>query len=189
MGNVLLAEFIDRHRDAILSRIKATSRLGRAGTLTEHTLQRGIPLFMEQIIDELGAERTTAIAMRASATQHGRDRFADGFSVAQLVHDYGDLCQSITSLAVETDSTISAGDFQTLNRCLDNAIADAISSFTHQVRTAKDGEALQLRNLVYLIVEGFGALREGKVAVNGATGDSLHRSLLALSDLVDHRPS
>lgn len=41
------------------------------------------------------------------------------------MHDYGDACQSVTEIAVETHAPIDADDFRTLNRCLDDAIADA----------------------------------------------------------------
>jgi hypothetical protein len=52
-----------------------------------------------------------------------------GFTVSQVVHDYGDVCQSITELAVETHAPISAEDFRVLNGCLDNAIAGAVTEF------------------------------------------------------------
>jgi hypothetical protein len=60
-----------------------------------------------------------------SAVLHGRDLLMQGFTVSQVVHDYGDVCQSITDLAVEKESTIATGDFRTLNLCLDEAIAGA----------------------------------------------------------------
>jgi hypothetical protein len=36
---------------------------------------------------------------------------AAGFSVAQVVHDYGDICQTITQLAVEQDASITDEEF------------------------------------------------------------------------------
>jgi len=50
-----------------------------------------------------------------------------GFTVDQVVHDYGDLCQAITKLAVDRGAAIQVEEFRTLNRCLDNAIADAVT--------------------------------------------------------------
>lgn len=55
-----------------------------------------------------------------------------GFSVDQVVHDYGDLCQAITDLAYERDAPFLIDEFRTLNRCLDNAIADAVTEFSYQ---------------------------------------------------------
>ena len=64
--------------------------------------------------------------MGVSATVHGSELLALGYTVDQVVHDYGDLCQAITHLAIERDAPFSADQFCTLNRCLDNAIADAV---------------------------------------------------------------
>jgi hypothetical protein len=61
-----------------------------------------------------------------SAVAHGASLLGLGYTVDQVVHDYGDLCQSITDLAFERDAPFSVEEFRTLNRCLDNAIADAV---------------------------------------------------------------
>ncbi|HTS82385.1 MAG TPA: hypothetical protein VMH40_17410 [Myxococcaceae bacterium] len=50
-----------------------------------------------------------------------------GFTVAQVVHDDGNVCQAITELAIERNPLINAEDFHTLNRCLDTAIAEAVT--------------------------------------------------------------
>ena len=49
--------------------------------------------------------------------------------MSQVVHDYGDVCQSVTDLAVEVNAPISTDDFRTLNRCLDEAIAGAVTEY------------------------------------------------------------
>jgi hypothetical protein len=67
--------------------------------------------------------------MRADATRHGGEMLRQGFTIAQVVHDYGDICQAITELAVESAVEIDAGEFRTLNLCLDNAIAEAVTEF------------------------------------------------------------
>ena len=36
-----------------------------------------------------------------TAALHGRELSLQGFTVDQVVHDYGDLCQAITDLAYE----------------------------------------------------------------------------------------
>ena len=68
--------------------------------------------------------------MGASATAHGKQLLELGYTVDQVVHDYGDICQAITDLAVERDAPFSVNEFRTLNRCLDNAIADAVTEFS-----------------------------------------------------------
>jgi hypothetical protein len=47
-----------------------------------------------------------------------------GYSVDHVVHDYSDLCQAITGLAIERDAPFAIEEFRTLNRCLDNATCD-----------------------------------------------------------------
>jgi hypothetical protein len=179
-----LAEFIGTHRTEILDRCAAKYVSAGMGPV-RLSRERGIPLFLDQIVNELDGLKSD---INASALQHGRDLFSDGFTVTQLVHDYGGVCQSITDLAVEADTNISVDGFRTLNRCLDDAIAYAASSFTSQERSANDGDALRLRDLVYTILTGFEALREGQLGISGATGDLVHRSLLTLRDLADRGP-
>ena len=70
--------------------------------------------------------------MGVTATAHGKDLLTLGYSVDQVVHDYGDLCQAITDLAFERDAPFAIDEFRTLNRCLDNAIADAVTEFSFQ---------------------------------------------------------
>lgn len=70
--------------------------------------------------------------MAEGATRHGRELAQKGFTVDQVVHDYGDLCQSITELALERKAPFEMKDFHTLNRCLDDVIADAVTEFIRQ---------------------------------------------------------
>jgi hypothetical protein len=39
--------------------------------------------------------------MGIAAAAHGRELVEGGYSVSQVVHDYGDVCQAITELALE----------------------------------------------------------------------------------------
>ena len=68
-----------------------------------------------------------------------------------MVHDYGDVCQSVTALAVEQHAPISTDEFRTLNRCLDNAIADAVASFgaARQIAIERQAESLQQRMVAF----------------------------------------
>src|SRR5207248_11266771 len=56
-----------------------------------------------------------------------RSLLALGFNVSQVVHDYGDICQAITELALDQNAPIAIEEFHTLNRCLDTAIAEALT--------------------------------------------------------------
>jgi hypothetical protein len=68
-------------------------------------------------------------AIGCSAAQHGRELLAEGYNLSQVVHDYGDICQAITELALDRKAPITVKEFHTLNRCLDTAIAEAIAEY------------------------------------------------------------
>lgn len=132
-----------------------------------------------------------------SAVLHGRELLRHGFSVDQVVHDYGNLCQAITDLAFGQDAPISIDEFRTLNRCLDNAIAEAVTEFSYQRDTLIADKAAQamnerlgflaheLRNLINTATLAVTAIKAGNVGMAGATGATLDRSLIGLRNLID----
>jgi len=114
-----------------------------------------------------------------------------------VVHDYGDLCQAITDLAFEQHAPFAVDEFRTLNRCLDNAIADSVTEFSYQrdLLLADTGAqalnerlgflAHELRNLIQNATLAVTAIKAGNVGLAGATGAVLDRSLIGLRNLVD----
>jgi signal transduction histidine kinase len=132
-----------------------------------------------------------------TASSHGSELLVTGFTVDQVVHDYGDLCQAVTELAIERNALIKNDEFQTLNRCLDNAIADAVSRFTHErdqaIATASEQTmnerlgliAHEFRNRIHTAMLALNAIKTGHVGIAGSTGAILERSLKALQDLCD----
>jgi signal transduction histidine kinase len=152
------------------------------------------------LIDALQRERQgtkRAPDIFATAAPHGNELFRRGFTVDQVVHDYGDLRQVITDMAAEQDAAVPASEFRTLNRCLDHAIADAViefgrgrNEFTLAEYTRSTNERLgflahELRNLIHRATLAVAATKEGSVGLTGATGALLDRSLRGLRDLVD----
>ena len=119
------------HREAIIAktRLKVSTRAWPPASTVE--LENGVPLFLTQLAETLRFEGTptpfSPTAIGASATQHGGDLLALGFTVSQVVHDYGDICQAVTELADELDVPITASEFHILNRSLDTAIAEAVT--------------------------------------------------------------
>jgi len=196
----MLHEFISTNREAIISRCRAKVAARSIPPPSEAEIARGVPLLLDQLVDTL-RWGTSSMDIDRSARQHGLDLLAQGFTVSQVVHDYGDVCQTITELAVETDAPIDADDFRTLNRCLDEAIAAAVTTYEgeSQARAAvKQQQASQrsservgflvheLRNLVNTAIVAFEVLKKGDVGVSGSTGTVLKRSLLGLRDLIAH---
>src|SRR5690349_8999882 len=133
----MLHEFLTANRDELVRRCRAKVAKRPAPAATEIELEHGIPLFLDQLIGtlrkELGAPNESSSQVPkeigASAGKHGDEFFRKGFTVDQVVHDYGDLCQSVTELAAEKTAPITVDEFRTFNRCLDNAIADAVRAF------------------------------------------------------------
>ena len=211
----MMYQFLTANRDELIVRCRAKvaerSPSGKPGAELEH----GITLFLEQVIKTLTLEQTSdpvqsrKVSGRAgggkpalseigeTAAQHGRELMQHGFTVEEVVHDYGDLCQAITDLAFEQDASIEIDEFRTLNRCLDNAIANAVTEFGYQrdfVVADKQVNALnerlgffahELRNQLCTATLALSIIKDGKVGLTGATGGVLDRALVGLSNLID----
>jgi hypothetical protein len=206
--------FLLHNRGELIARCKAKVAARPRRAATTEQLENGVPLFLSQLIRTLQAEEDGqhAESVRISgpsggdrghlseigvgAALHGNQLLRLGYSVDQVVHDYGDLCQAITDLAVERDAPFSVDQFRTLNRCLDNAMADAVTEFVVQrdataaVQHSADVTqklgflAHELRNSLQTATMAFTALESGRLSIAGSTGALLKRSLVALSALV-----
>ena len=211
----MMHEFLLNNRTDLISRcrVKVAQRPARDATTAQ--LKNGIPMFLDQLIQTLRVEQTAEpmesrsisgpasgcvsfSAIGISAALHGRQLLDLGFSVDQVVHDYGDLCQAITDLAYERDAPFEIDEFRTLSRCLDNAIADAVTEFSYQTTSAAANRhalemnermgffAHELRNFLQTASLAFTAAKAGNLSLFGATGSVLERSLTGLRDLIDH---
>jgi len=194
----MLSEFLATHREAIIanSRAKVASRAAPRATSIE--LETGVPLFLDQLVTTLRVEESTSgrrsdHQIGLSAARHGKALQEIGFTAAQVIHDYGDVCQAITELAIRLDAPITADEFRTLNRCLDEAMAEAVSEFGRQRELSiSDDEiervgffAHELRNLLSNSMLAFEVLKTGSVGVGGSTGTVLGRNLTRMRDLID----
>jgi signal transduction histidine kinase len=192
----VLDEFLAVNRDEIIQRCRAKVAARSVPPSSEAEIDHGVPVFLDQLISALRLGLTSSPEIGRSAVQHGHDLLLQGFTVSQVVHDYGDVCQAITELAVEMDAPISTDDFRTLNRCLDDAIAGAVTEYGRERnQSGIDGEsaraserlgffAHELRNLINTAIMAFEVLKTGNVGVAGSTGTVLHRNLLASRALI-----
>jgi signal transduction histidine kinase len=193
----MLFEFIVLNREEIVARTRTNVRGRPRPSVSDQEIEHGAPLFLTQHAETLRLETTaepfSSNAVGFTATRHGAELLAAGFNVAQVVHDYGDICQAITEIAIEQHAPITVEEFHTLNRCLDTAIAEAVTEHTRlasRKRSEEEVERLgqaahELRNLLNGALLAFHALKRGAVAINGNTGAVLGRSLTSLQDLVD----
>jgi signal transduction histidine kinase len=116
----MLHEFIAKNRDEIIQRCRAKVVTRSVPPPTDVEIDHGVPVFLDQLRNALRLGELTSPEISRSAIKHGHDLLLQGFTVSQVVHDYGDVCQAITELAVELNAPISTDDFRTLNRCLDD---------------------------------------------------------------------
>jgi len=211
----MLHAFLDANRPALIAR--CLQKLAqRPSTRAEGAqMEFGVPVFLDEVIRTLRMEQTSTpmLSRRVSghsggtidslseigetAAAHGRELMQQGYTIEQVVHDYGDLCQAITDLAFELKQTIQIDEFRTLNRCLDNAIAGAVTEFSYQRDSAaadRQAQALnhrigyfahELRNLLNTATLALTVLKAGPVGLGGATGALLDRSLVGLRNLID----
>jgi signal transduction histidine kinase len=194
----MLSQFLTTHRKTIIanSRAKVASRAAPRATPVE--LETGVPLFLDQLVATLRIQESTGAApsdhqIGLSAAKHGSILQKIGFTAAQVIHDYGDVCQAITELAVNLDAPITADEFRTLNRCLDQAMAEAVSEFgPPRELSISDDEterlgffAHELRNLLSNSMLAFEVLKGGSVGVGGSTSTVLGRNLTRMRDLID----
>jgi|SRR5579871_827093 len=115
----MLYEFIALNREEIIGRCRAKVIARSTPPPTQAEINHGVPAFLDQLVHMLRSGGN-AVEIDASAGEHGHDLLAQGFSISQVVHDYGDVCQTVTDLAVEKNAPISTEDFHTFNRCLEH---------------------------------------------------------------------
>jgi signal transduction histidine kinase len=199
----VLYDFLATNRQVLIDRCRIMGAARHEPKNGELELTRGIPVFLDQLIATLKIEQgsdssrdKSNSAVGEMAKLHGHDLFARGFTIEQVVRDYGDVCQAVTNLAFETGAPIAVDEFRTFNRCLDNAIAGAVTAYTALSAQANvlGVEALnsrlgplahELRNYLHTAMLVVAAIKRGNVGTSGATGAILDRSLQGMRNLID----
>jgi signal transduction histidine kinase len=211
----MLHEFLFRHREDLVAKCREKVLKRASPEVTADELDHGVPFLLDQLIKTLAMEQTASPtdSLKVSgpsgggkpahselgemATRHGGELMRRGFTVEQVVHDYGDLCQAVTELAHELHEPVEVDEFRTLNRCLDNAIAMAVTEFNYQRDFAvaeKHAQALnvqigffahELRNYLNTATLALYAIKDGNLGLGGATGDVLDRAMVGMRTLID----
>jgi signal transduction histidine kinase len=208
----MLHDFLKANRAVLIDECRAMVASRSEPKPTRNDPAHGIPIFIDQLIETLTIEQTSESVRRRAASDgqrastseigsmaalHGRDLLERGFTLEQVVRDYGDVCQAVTNLAYKTGAPIEVDEFRTFNRCLDNAIAGAVTEYAYRQAavTAEDGfQALnsrlgplahELRNYLHIATYAVKAIKAGSVGMSGATGGVLDRSLIGMRNLID----
>lgn len=208
----MLRDFLISHRRELvrICREKAASTFAPADA--PDVLDHGVPMFLQQLIDALAdrpsapaddvnsEERTSFPAeIGRTAGLHGAELLRRGFTVDQVVHNYGDVCQAITETAIKLDRAIDPNDFRILNGCLDSAIAGAVTAYAQGHQEASDDrdhkkhERLSVlrqehRRLVDIAIQAFTAMKSGSLGLAGPTGGLLMHALSELQ-LLSEQPA
>ena len=192
----MLDEFISVNRAEIINRCRAKVAIRSEQPSAEAEIDHGVPMFLDQLLDELRHGPSADRDITKTATRHGHDLLLLGYTVSQVVHDYGDVCQAVTELAVERQAPIGTDDFRTLNRCLDDAIAGAVTEYGrerdhlsergHALEGAQRGAvARDLLKTIQISKVAFDAIRSGRVGAAASTGTVLSLSLDTAHDLAE----
>jgi hypothetical protein len=207
----MLHEFLSANREELIRRCRVKVSQRSSPPVTPLELEHGVPLFLGQLVEALryeqtnpkaqhagilGSSRTASVESSRTAALHGKELFQEGYTVDQVVHGYGDVCQAITELARESNAPVTVSEFHTFNRLLDNAIADAVSSYGHHRESVSVQDAQNLherlgaladeqRKLLAMALKALEALKVGNLGLRGATGTFLEDTLIRLRDLTD----
>jgi hypothetical protein len=205
----MLHKFLTSNRTKLITRCRNKAAKRFEPSETPELIDHGVPLFLQQLVDTLLLEKTTPpgeiiepmptpapTEIGRAAAVHGAEMLRLGYTIDQVVHDYGDVCQAVTELAGEEDECITAVEFRTLNRCLDNAIADAVTSYGHGRQVLNNDHAVTLEHrlrrfsdeyqrLTDMALQAYAAMKTGHVGVTGSTGTLLLHTLEELRSLAD----
>lgn len=208
----MLHDFLMTHRALLVERCRSMVAKRSPAKAIPNELGHGIPLFIDQLIVILSIrqsatspsgrsssgedERDLESDVGVTAALHGRDLLAQGFTLEQVVRDYGDVCQAVTKLAFHLGYPIEVDEFQIFNRCLDDAIAGAVTSYARHSAEAVEKEAQvsnsrlgvlahELRNHLQTVTLVVKAIKAGNVGISGATGAVLDRSILGMRNLIE----
>jgi hypothetical protein len=199
-----LQDFVNANHDKLVSMTREKVKKRNSGARSDGPeTKHGVHVFLDQLRGALEDEQKRDPSKQAAAdpptnpdiaktaSLHGHDLFTSGFSVDEVVHDYGDVCQAVTELAVQQKVDISVVDSHTLNRCLDNAIAAAVTTWSEDReadRSATEPSGAfadkKLRRLVTGSLTIVAMLRAGKIGSGGAAVEMLGRQLEEMRDLL-----
>ena len=206
----VLYGFLQNHKREILA-VTERKSVELAGIRpSSEQLKRGLPIFFGQLAEVLRRQQVARLkrsperaeapssqlaeaALTKEAGLHGTELLRLGYTLSHVVHAYGAMCQSITELAARKRITITANEFHDLNRCLDSAIAGAVTGF--QGLRDQQTEALEIEHLGFLAHELRNALsganvslqliESGTVGFGGSTGQVLKKSMSRIDELIE----
>lgn len=194
----MLHDFLSTRRSRILAAIRDKTAAISESKPSSAALERGLADFYDLLVEVLktqaaGGGKAAPKHSSPATTLHGGEARRLGYSVSQVVHGYGVICQAITEAADAEGSPITAAEFGTLNLSLDVAIAEALTGYETSSNEASASGAErakvdlvhQLRNALTCAVVAHTMIAKGLVGVGGSTNSMLARNLQRMTVLLD----
>jgi signal transduction histidine kinase len=211
----MLLDFLLEHEKEILAITEKKTLVLAGSRPTSAQLKVGLPVFYKQLLitlryeaashqdrpvkDTMALKRAAASAHPEEATLasdagvHGKELFRLGYNLSHVVHAYGSMCQAITELATQKKFMITAAEFHDLNRCLDVAIAGAVTEYQalrNQHVNRQEVEHLgflahELRNSLATVIMSVDLIKNGNVGFKGNVGYVLDQGLKRIQELID----
>lgn len=200
-GNVIhiLGSFILANREEIAAQALRRAIIREQPGQVDPELVNDFTTFLDDLANALGvAEHGKDFdhsLVGKSAAKHGHELLLRGSPLAQVVHSYGDVCQAIADVAIDQDAWIPAESFRALHRCLDNALAEAVTSYAQHRERAIKAQGIEklgilaheMRNLLGLATLSFESIKSSTALdANDHRSEAVcARSLMGLSALID----
>ena len=158
-------------------------------------------LFIAQLLEQLRRDAGVETAAPSpgvsdSAESRGAALHDQRCSPAEIVFDYGAVCDAITTVAIRCDVSVTAQELRTLNLLVDGAVTSALEGYSRQ-RNRLDEKRLQeqalelgqlsheLRNVLNTALFSYQVIDRGPTPLRSRTGQALGRALLRMRHLVD----
>lgn len=201
-SNRMLHEFLEKERNHILALCSEKLCSLSDNKSSSEEMDVGLPLFYNELLEVLrvdeaedrgGANNIPEDLHRESAQRRGKESLRLGYTISQVVHGYGALCQAITEYAQAHHLSIEPREFNRLNFCLDVAIAEAVTEFNKGQRDSANQEevlrlgflAHELRNALGSVAMAHQMVKKGFVGVAGSTNLVLESSIARMRGIID----
>ena len=145
----------------------------------------GLSLFIDGLVARLQAPDAPS-RVGAEAHAYGALLLAHGLARADVVREYGNVCQMVTRLAIAESLPMTVFEFQILNACIDDAVAGAMAAELPETEWGPGFASLvhEIRNHLNTALLA-AALVKGESSVSMMAIGVLDRSLAGLRQLVD----
>lgn len=191
----MLHEFLTKEREAILAQCEHEILLFGG---SKDASKAGWHIFYDELIDLMHRDEPfefhAELGKHTKAAEgHGKEYVRMGFTVSEVVHSYGVICQTITEFAQKLSYPITSREFRQLNLSLDTAIAEAVTEFEKvkaEEHDLKETEHLgilahELRNSLQSAAIAMEMIEGGSFGARSNTGTLLQRSLSRMAELID----